>query len=289
MTYNNNLNNLRGLCIFFVLYIHTISFLYDYNNLNFFQQYIYSMASLCVPLLFMLSGYLYFFSTKRSKRTIILTKQYLIFAVITFVINLLVIGSHPHFIYIFTFDPSSIGYLWFIKILIYLQLIVIGLTNEKRILIIVIVMFLASATNGVDTEIIYYSICYFSAFIIARYKDQICRYTPRFAILIVLLLPVLLNTLYFSYRFVIIVFTAIAFISVLKIKSNYEIKFLRIYSNYSLEFLFFQYFVIEFISSLNLSFTSVYVPFIFFTTTTTIVVYIYSKLISKFREELLNI
>ncbi len=289
MTYNYNLNNLRGLCIFLVLYIHTITFLFDYNNLNYFQQYIYSLSSLCVPLLFMLSGYLYYFSRNRSKRTIALIKQYFAFALITFIVNLLVIKSHPHFIYLFTFDASSIGYLWFIKILIYLQLVVIGYTRDVRILVIAIVMFFTALQRGGQSEIVYYSICYFSAFFIARYQEVLRHYMPRVTIIIVFLLPVLLNELYFSYRYEIVLFVAIAFIFTLQIKSNHESKFLKLYSNYSLEFLFFQYFVIEYLTRQSISFTTVYQPLILFIFITTIIVYIYAKFKEKFEEELSKI
>lgn len=286
---NYNLNNLRGICIFFVLYIHTISFLFSYEQLNYIQQYFYSLSSLCVPLLFMLSGYLYYFSKNQVQRTIKLLKKYLILALITYFFNLSILGMHSRIIYIFTFNASSIGYLWFIKLLIYLQLIVIGFKYNWKILIFIIFMMIASLQNVNPQEIIYYSVCYFTAFIIARYKEVICHYVPSSLVIAVFCLPILLNELYFSYRMEIVLFVSIIFIFTLKIKSNHEIKALRIFSTYSSEFLFFQYFIIELIIYLHPRFNSFYTYFILFTSLTTLSVYIYSKLNQKFKEELLNI
>ncbi len=261
MKINYSLNNLRGITIVSILYIHTISFLVNYNEIPQIAKYFYSLSSISVPLLFMLSGYLYRTSSNQFLRFKQLTITYIFYVGVTMLVNSLLLGVNTNFKHAFLYNPSSIGYLWFIKVLIFCELIIILYKFNREGLIALFLLFLISTNQVYASEIIFYTLSYFIGYYANKDRFKVFEFIPKASIVYLFILPLLLNNLYYNANYFTLIIATIVFASILKFKSVKKQPILEFYSRNSLELLFFQYFIIEILLRVPIEYTNLLLSF----------------------------
>lgn len=283
---NNNINSVRGITIIGIMYIHTISFLVDYNDLSYIVRYLFSMASLCVPLLFMISGYLFNRSKNQKRNTKKLVYTYLKFVIVVILINLFILHVKFDIYKIFLFNQSSIGYLWFIKVLIYFQLIILSFKYCKSGLVFILLLFIVSTVPGTRIELYFYGVNYFTGYYISKSKHNIFSYIPKYFWVFSLTMPFMLQLQYYTYSVRVYLMTIIVFTCLLKIKSNHPIKFLEYFSKNGLTYLTFQYLSVELLLRIQIDYKLFIPTFITVLILSTIFVLVYDFIEQRFREEL---
>lgn len=285
---NYNFNTLRAISIMSIAYIHTISFIVPFSSLNGIEKYFYSFFSLSVPLLFMLSGFLFAKSKNQANRIKSTLKIYFKFCVITILFNYFVFHQNFDIYKLILFNQSSIGYLWFVKILIYCQLIIYFAKNNKEYLLTIILIFFISNPINELLQIIFYFICYFTGYIISIKPLKIYQYVPTALIFYTIFMPVILKLKYYTNSPTLYIFSTLVFLSILNVKSNRKVQFLEFFSKNSLEILFMQYFVIESLLRLKYTFVNLWLTFILVSIIIYLLVYIYAIIGAKIREEQLK-
>lgn len=251
---SNSIDLLKSASALFVIWLHIGTYLVRGDSI--FWLYTRSVASLAVPLFFIISGYYLELSSNSRKRTIELAKLYLILCVVTLGFEyVLGIQNQASLVArIFSFRFGSVGNLWFIKsLLIYrigyefvarnIYLKSIGLSFAM----IISLLNLAAIPRSPNSSLLYISL----GIVIA----MACKAkAPKLSPLLLLLVPFLLAIKSEPIAYVsvpMIISTLILFMVALS--NNLKDSYLTYFNQHSLGLLVTQYFVIEIIRHYNLS------------------------------------
>ncbi len=106
-----------------VMWLHVGTFLYKLDTVA--LVYTRGIASLCVPVFFIISGYFMGKSKNLSKSTIKLIKLFLLMVVITAIFDYAfgIVYKYDLLHRLFLPKSGSVGYLWFIRDVIYMRVI----------------------------------------------------------------------------------------------------------------------------------------------------------------------
>ncbi len=286
---NHNLNSVRGITIIGIMYIHTISFIVDYNKLALYERYLFSIASLCVPILFMISGYLYHSSRSYEKSIRRTAIEYIKLSAIVIFVNKFILNVHFDIYKFLLFNQSSIGYLWFLKVLLYLQVVIYVYKYKKGYLLTLILLFVVSNNQGSFSEMIFYVVVYLTGYLIAEGRMSFLDYLPKITVLLIFVIPLMFLNQYYTYEPRLYLVAVIFFNWLLRVKSNIRIKFLEFFSKNGLIYLTMQYFVIEGLLRTKFEFNHVFPMFGFILIMSTGLVLTYNFIDEKLREELSKI
>ncbi len=252
----------KGLSVLFVIYLHVTTFLIQ--NISFIELYLRSIATLSVPIFFIISGYFMYERDNLLKSTLKLIKMYLIFCTITIIFNYLTSVNHVYINDMFGFFTGSIGYLWFIRNLIYIQLIYISLNKDFNFFIVTCLLLFLSMFILFKLEFINLNIEALSTFLYIPFGIIINKYNKRIkeininifvSISLILILMYFRNIEYYINYVDINTIISILLISNILLSNKFNFNTLNYFSFNSIYILFTQYFVINMLS-LNFTFSN---------------------------------
>ncbi len=253
---NYKLDVIKAIATILILVIHIGTFTKHAETE--FYMYTRSLLSICVPVFFLISGYFYYYSKNKMLRVKRLLILYLKYSVVLFFFDYLVlgIGIGQLFKDIFTLGGSSIGYLWFVKVLIYYMLTVAFLEkifktktvcNSLTALFAVYSFQMIAVIFGGDllfTGNTHVGFCYINAgYLVANYEIDRRVKIPNLMLLVV---PIIFIFLDYGYNTLLprtFIAAMIIFINGLDSKiNNNPLKFI---TRNSLNYLFVHYFIIN--------------------------------------------
>ncbi len=253
---NYKLDVIKGLATILILVIHIGTFT-EHAETEFYM-YTRSLLSLCVPVFFLISGYFYYYSKNKMLRLKSLLILYLKYSVVLFFFDYLVLGIGVEQLLkdVFTLGGSSIGYLWFVKVLIYYMLtiaILEKILKNETICNVLTVVFMVYAFQmilvifGRDlllTGNTHVGFCYINAgYLVAHYKINRRLKIPN---LMLLVIPIIFIFLDYGYnRMLPRTFFAAMIILINGLDSKINSNPLKFITRNSLNYLFVHYFIIQ--------------------------------------------
>ncbi len=245
-----------------------------------------SIASLAVPLFFLISGYLMAASSDLKKRTIYLIKVYLMMAITTTIFTQLFI-EHKSLLdnvkAIMLIGSDNVGYLWFIKSLIAYRLIMLVLQKfnkeSTQVTMAVVLLWSAMVFKPFIREALYTPLTFCSiGFLVNKLQvEKLVRVSDWF-----LLIPVLYFSVftvgYSTYSNQVMILSVIVFLTALN--SSLTTNPLDFYTRNNLKILYLHFFVIEIFNEFSLFVDNYFIlNFLILLGVCSAIIYVYEKCI----------
>lgn len=250
---NNRIDMLKGLSALMVIWLHVGTFIiYEFTPSSFLMR---SLASLCVPLFFIISGYYMGKSKNLSKGTIKLLKTYGLMVVVILVFNkfLGIYDSRPILKNTFILNTSSIGYLWFIRDLIWYRLFyqAASVNNKTKLMFVGIMYGLGLFSLPGLMQESRAGLLYVSLGLILEMSFTNSKISIPSAVVLLVPITTLFKVNSVNYLdFPTMASTLILFMWALGTAS--EKNYLEFFSSHTIEMLFVHYFIVQLIIKYNL-------------------------------------
>lgn len=291
MERNYKLDLYKGIAAIGVLWIHVGTFVSPTDTA--FLNYTRELASLIVPIFFIISGYFLANSKNVLPGTIKLLKTYFIMAICTIVFYQLFIGTYSVLEMIkrvFDFSFGGVGYLWFIKMLIYYRLIIVvnhGLIKKKELQIIIPILCIIFSILNFYTlgPNLYVSLLFCSTGYLLQRLNVVynVRFNSWLGLIFVCLIYLIFGSEYNTHAVYTFIAALITFLTAFQgsIKSNP----LEFYSRNSLNLLFVHYFVLNTFLLLDVFVKEWYVfNYIILLATSSLILYGYETIVKLAKE-----